>query len=692
MPRISFAVALLLSMFSSLARAAEPLPPIPRIFPPVGMKPDEATSKKLRGLVEELERDLRPFDPRGKNDAGQKNLDETLFADVAIYPKAVRFALDYDEFYKPTDIADAEKLLTIGRARLKELQDGVKEPSWTKQRGLVVRGYISAIDDSVQPYGLHIPEDLDLTKKPPLYIWLHGRQEKTLDLQFITERAKNKGKFAADDAITVHPFGRYNNAFKFAGERDVLDVMFHTERLYKTDPTKRVLMGFSMGGAGCWHIGAHYPHLFCAMAPGAGFSESRRFLKIKDDALPPWYEQVLWQWYDVPSYTRNLFNLPVIAYSGEKDGQKQAADVMEAEFAKYGRKLNHIIGPGMGHDYDQGSLDKIRAELKAITAKPKSLPLSAEVQTPMQLYGTNRILEIITLEKPWTESNLSLEVNNLAKPQVKITDQSVLTYAFDLRWQFEGAFKITVDLIMNGKKINDHQMQTYAQFSKVPTSNTPEWHHYVGPIDVAFMQPFIFVTPTGKSKSKERQEWVERELTYQINRWRRTFRGDPILIRDQDFKPEEFVDKNIVFWGDEESNSAIAEFVKTVNRNTNNDWRQLFSLNETANNILVSIFPKKFAKKPLPQHILPEENDPWEIQNGRFFVLNSGPTFRDEHDRNNANQIPKLPDWAVIDVTTPGDAKSPGRVVTAGFFNNDWKYVDPAKQQAEFEARQKKQQ
>ncbi len=572
MLRLNLAVVLLGLIVCPFARSAEPLPPIPRRFPPVGIKPDEATTKKLRGLVEELERDLKPFDPRGKDDAVRQKLDMTLFADVAIYPKAVRWALDYDEFYKPSDIADAEKLLATGRARLKELQAGAMEPTWTKALGLVVRGYISILDDSVQPYGLHIPEDLDLTKSPPLYIWLHGRQEKTPDLQFILDRTRNKGKFAADDAITVHPFGRYNNAFKFAGERDVLDVMFHTEQIYKTDPQRRVLMGFSMGGAGCWHIGAHYPHLFCAMAPGAGFVESRKFLKIKDEDLPPWYEQVLWQWYDVPCYTRNLFNLPVIAYSGEKDGQKQAADVMAAEFAKYGRKLNHIIGPKMGHAYDNASLEKIRAELKAITDKPKMLPLAAEVQTPMQIYGTNKILEIIALEKPWTEGRLSIKVSNIAKPQVTITDQGVLTYAFDLRWQFKGAFEVSVDLSMNGKQINDHRMQTYAQFSKVRTTDSPEWNRYIGPVDVAFMQPFIFVIPTGKSKSKQRQDWIECELAYQIDRWRRTFRGDPIQIKDQEFKAESFINKNIVLWGDEESNSAIAEFVKSANQNAKNDW------------------------------------------------------------------------------------------------------------------------
>jgi dienelactone hydrolase len=612
MLRSRFAGALLLSLLCTLARAADPLPPIPRLFPPAGThKPDEATAKKLRELAEELERDLKPFDPRGRREVP---FDPTLFADVAIYPKAVRYALDYDEFYKPTDVADAEKLLEIGRARLKELRDGVKEPSWTKQRGLVVRGYISVIDDSVQPYGLRIPEDLDLSKKPPLYVWLHGRQEKTLDLQFITERAKSKGKFAADDAITVHPFGRYNNAFKFAGERDVLNVMFHVERLYKTDPAKRVLMGFSMGGAGCWHIGAHYPHLFCAMAPGAGFSESRRFLKIKDDALPPWYEQVLWKWYDAPEYTENLFMLPVIAYSGEKDGQKQAADVMEAEFAKRGKKLNHIIGPNMGHDYDKGSLEKIRAELKAITAK------ASEKREQM---GIVRLFPEYFY--------LIMESGQRVYP----TDKS--------------------------SSLIDHP-----------------------PIDGAFCEPFVFVMPTGKSKNPAIDAWVARESAYQIDRWRRTMRGDVKIVKDTDVTTGLETNNVLILWGDRDSNRMIKKLL-----DSSDSWRSITKAHIRENEIPVGIVKKEapigftFDCSPLGGNMARTE-----LQ----YVLNSGPTFRDEHDRNNANQIPKLPDWAVIDVTTPGDAKSPGKIVTAGFFDESWQYVDPAKQQAEFEARQKQQQ
>jgi hypothetical protein len=53
-------------------------------------------------------------------------------------------------------------------------------------------------------------------------------------------------------------------------------------------------------------------------------------------------------------------------------------------------------------------------------------------------------------------------------------------------------------------------------------------------------------------------------------------------------------------------------------------------------------------------------------------VLNSGFTFREYDYLNNARQVPRLPDWAVVDVTTPPDARWPGRVAGAGFFGEAW--------------------
>ena len=57
----------------------------------------------------------------------------------------------------------------------------------------------------------------------------------------------------------------------------------------------------------------------------------------------------------------------------------------------------------------------------------------------------------------------------------------------------------------------------------------------------------------------------------------------------------------------------------------------------------------------------------------RYVVLNSGFTYREYDYLNNARQVAKLPDWALIDVRTPPNARWPGKVIDAGFFDEVWK-------------------
>jgi hypothetical protein len=56
----------------------------------------------------------------------------------------------------------------------------------------------------------------------------------------------------------------------------------------------------------------------------------------------------------------------------------------------------------------------------------------------------------------------------------------------------------------------------------------------------------------------------------------------------------------------------------------------------------------------------------------RYVVLNSGFTFREYDYLNNARQVPKLPDFAVVDVDVPVSPRAPGGTVAAGFFTEEW--------------------
>jgi hypothetical protein len=57
----------------------------------------------------------------------------------------------------------------------------------------------------------------------------------------------------------------------------------------------------------------------------------------------------------------------------------------------------------------------------------------------------------------------------------------------------------------------------------------------------------------------------------------------------------------------------------------------------------------------------------------RYVVLNSGFTYREYDYLNNARQVPKLPDWAVIDTEGQSSGPSlPAKVVAADFFDESW--------------------
>jgi hypothetical protein len=78
-----------------------------------------------------------------------------LLPDVQIFHKAVDWALRYDEFYRSNEVQIARALLSQGKERAASLRNG--EAPLMTATGLVVRGYASRIDGSIQPYGLVVP-------------------------------------------------------------------------------------------------------------------------------------------------------------------------------------------------------------------------------------------------------------------------------------------------------------------------------------------------------------------------------------------------------------------------------------------------------------------------------------------------------------------------------------------------------
>src|SRR3954470_2157140 len=165
--------------------------------PPPGIKVSEVDAAEIRHGLENLGTEIQGLRATLKSNTNLFG----LIPDVEVFHKAVRYALSYDEFFKPTEIAAAKAQLSLGLERARELKD--RKPVWVAATGPLIRGYRSKIDRSVQPYGLIVPDDWNFqnNKPRPLYLWFHGRGDTLSEVAFIAGRMHGKREFAPSDAF-----------------------------------------------------------------------------------------------------------------------------------------------------------------------------------------------------------------------------------------------------------------------------------------------------------------------------------------------------------------------------------------------------------------------------------------------------------------------------------------------------------
>jgi len=147
---------------------------------------------------------------------------------------------------------------------------------------------------------------------------------------------------------------------------------------------------------------------------------------------------------------------------------------------------------------------------------------------------------------------------------------------------------------------------------------------------------------------------VKNESAHAIDHWRRQYRGEARVLKDDALSDAEIKNSNLVLWGDPSSNKVLAKIIDKLPMKWN--AKEITAGGETyssSDHVLLTIYPN-----PLN----PE----------KYVVLNSGFTFRENEYLNNAKQNAKLPDWAVVDVTEGANSKWPGKVVKAEFFDEGW--------------------
>ncbi len=666
------ALPVLLLFAAGLARADGPRDNQPdrvRPVPPKGIALTLADRESLQDGVDELGHRIKAL---RQSLAGRPAL-LRLLPDVEIYHKAVHEALAHDEFFQVREVAAARDLLRRGMERATLLEAG-KAP-WSAATGLIVRGYVSKIDGSVQPYGLVVPESYraDSPHRFRLDVWCHGRGETLSELNFLRDRQSNVGHFAPQDTFVVHPYGRYCNANKFAGEIDLFEAIEDIKAHYPIDDDRIVMRGFSMGGAACWQFAVHYPGVWAAAAPGAGFSETADFLKVfqKESLQPTWYEKKLWHLYDCTDYALNLYNCPTVAYSGDRDSQKQAADMMARALRAEGIELAHIIGKNIGHNYTPEAKVEINRRIDAIAAKGRNpVPPSVRFTTWTLRYNRAFWVHVDGLEHHWERATVRADLSRNERGKLAHVDtQNVDALTFSIpagHCTFDPTSDVQVEIdgtVLGAPKVLSDRSWS-AHFRKVAGKWTSaasaddgtlrKRHGLQGPIDDAFMDSFLMVRPTGQPLNEKIGKWAGAEMKHAVDHWRQQFRGDARIKDDRDITDADIAAHNLILWGDPGSNAVMARLAEKLpirwDRGGVHLGDQTF---DAGHHVPVLIYPNPLNPR-------------------RYVVINSGFTFREYDYLNNARQVPKLPDFAVVDVAVPVSPRSPGGIVAAGFFTETW--------------------
>ena len=663
------------------------LPTQVRPIPPKGIEVDADVLTKLsercvaiRKAWSELIEKASASPPKNKwqrmkFDANVARL-KSLESEILVFPRAVEMAIEFGQFHKPAEPDNASTLLDMADERLKIAADG---GGWSEVVGLsegatqqlIVGGFESKIDGSYQPYAVVVPAGFGKgdSRARRLDLWFHGRGETLSEVNFLTKQQKDAGQYTPNDTFVLHPYGRYSNAFKFAGEIDVLESLGYVQSRLPVDPARVAVRGFSMGGAGCWQMAVHYADMFFAANPGAGFSETPQFLSFfqGEDAAStaPAYQKTLWQLYDCPPWAANLNQCPTVVYSGEIDRQKQAADVMQVALDKVGINMTHIIGPDTAHKIHPLSKVDVENRMAALARSTKpSAPEFIHFRTMTLRYHKMHWIDVQGLGEHWKIAKVDAEIDD---DEVEIETENVTRLNLNFaagEWPEHTSGPIHV--LIDGDEIvgpnigSDRSLEmslgrVSGQWQRIDDDASlrkrPEMQ---GPIDDAFMDSFVFVLPSGKSNDPVVQSWVEAESNHSMLHWRKHYRGDIRRVNDTDLSDDQIANSNLVLFGDAQSNQIIAKVLKDLPVT----WTdQQIKIGKTS-------VP---SKSHVPILVYPNPLNP-----DRYIVINSGFTFREYDYLNNARQTPKLPDWALVDVTEGANYVNPGVIKAAGFFNEVW--------------------
>jgi len=685
-----FALGVNAASFTAAQGQTPTAPPRRSFAPPAVQAPDAETRRQIAEKTAALRDAVARLQER--------SIPDQVLAEVEIHLVAAERIERLDEWYHRDAGRWTVATLDQGLQRVQQAEQGTAP--WAETPGeWTVRAYRSRVDGSLQPYAVLLPAQYDRAQTYRLDLVLHGRDSALTEAKFI---ATHRGR-APDDlpGIQLELFGRGNNAYRWSGETDLFEALAAfraglpgvAHRAHDpVDPRRLVLRGFSMGGAGTWHIGLHHPGLFCVLGPGAGFTTTRGYVADLPAALPPHVEAGL-HIYDAVDWAENAVNVPIVCYSGEKDPQRQAAVNIETELRDFPEPLRftHLVAPGLEHVMPPEWQARAEAGYRQFAGPGRETPARVRFVTYTPAFGSCDWLTVDALQQTLHRAlidgtragnHFTLATTNVrrlalapSQPDLPVTvviDGQTLPAPAPSAGPTAAAPTAAARSMIFGTSALDRSppgtvvLEREAERWKVVaeleltqrlTTRPEKRRGLAGPIDDAFRGPFVVVGPTRAGWSTTTDDWTRATLDQFAKVWERYFRGELPLREPGQIDLAQPLGKHLVLFGDPQSNPLLAQLLPRL------------PVKWTAERLVVG-GQEYDPRQHLPALIFPNPADPQH-----YVVINSGHTFAEDDLRGtNALLYPRWGDWAVIHPTPTTDQPLAHQLPASGLFDEFWQF------------------
>ncbi|MFH1741461.1 MAG: hypothetical protein ABIH23_20845 [bacterium] len=349
--------------------------------------------------------------------------------------------------------------------------------------------YASSLDGCLQAFRISIPADYDPLKPMPLRFLLHGHGGG----KNIAPFADNLDRAPRDpNAVCVSPICRGDTHYQGMGEYEFFEIYNGLQKALAIDMDRVTVEGYSMGGAGTWHLAGRFPYLFSAAFPKSGYLDYSVFLwtartmdeegrlfrdggygrivrQAEGERLQYWQgirDRVIEDW-EVPLYERqgtigvleNTLNLPMFVTHGVYDmsifGGVDVENSRRAwqRFLELGYDQKYYVelpNAGLGHGGAYQSLESseplkddydLSLEMAAISETLRTVhrnpwPRQVVLRTNTLEYNRNAWVEIDALDRHWRDTLIDVEL--VGESQIRIKTRNVRQFTIHLSRELVG--------------------------------------------------------------------------------------------------------------------------------------------------------------------------------------------------------------------------------------------------------------